>query len=162
MLSKNIEKAFSDQINNEFFSAYLYLSMANYFESIDLKGFAHWMKIQSKEELSHGMKIFDYVMDRNGSVALLSIKNPKYRWTSATDAFQNAYEHEKEVTKSIHILYALTQKEKDLAASVFLNWFIEEQAEEEAASLVIVKKLKLIKNDLASLYLLDKELSERK
>lgn len=161
MLSKKIEEAFNKQINKEFYSSYLYLSMAAYFESKNLKGFASWMKIQVDEENSHAMKFFDFVNQRGSKVKLLKIEAPKTSWINPTKVFEEVLAHEKFITKSITELYNLTQKENDIASSIFLNWFIQEQIEEENTAKEILEKLKLIKDDQATLYLLDKELASR-
>jgi ferritin len=161
MLKTNIEKAFKDQVNKEFYSAFLYLSMASHFENTNLKGFSNWMKIQFQEEQIHAMKFFDYIIERNSKALLTTIKAPKTFWKSPIDVFEDVYNHEVQVTKSIHTLFSLCQKENDHASCNFLQWFIQEQVEEEASSLEILEKLKLIKNDGAALFILDKELKLR-
>lgn len=161
MFKKILEKTFNEQVNKEFFSAYLYLSMSGYFEINNLKGFTHWMKMQFHEEQMHAMKFFDYIIKRSSKVLLTTIKAPKTNWKSPIDVFEDVYKHEVFVTKSIHFLFSLCQKENDLASCNFLQWFIQEQEEEEASSLEILEKLKLIKNDGAAIYILDKDLQTR-
>jgi len=161
MLNKNIAKAFNDQINKELDSSYLYLSMANYFDTINLKGFAHWMKIQAQEELLHAMKTFDYIHERGASVVLSTIQGPKTTWTNPINALEDFYLHETQVTKNINNLYVLCQSEKDPASVIFLQWYIQEQVEEEALSLDLLNKLKMIQDNNAAIYMLDKELSSR-
>lgn len=161
MLNKNIDAAFNEQINKEFFSSYLYLSMASDLEEKNLKGFAHWMKIQAEEELLHALKLFDYIHERAGRVILEAVKKPPSHWKTPIDIFENAYNHEVGITKSINALLELSEKEKDPASSAFLQWYIEEQVEEEANALEVLNKLKLIKDSSSALYMLDNELGSR-
>ncbi|MEM4756226.1 MAG: ferritin [Candidatus Woesearchaeota archaeon] len=160
-IKKAMQDAFNAQINKEFGAAYLYLSMAAYFEQRGLSGFAKWMKHQAQEELSHGMKCFTHIVERGGTVKLTAIDAPKQTWKSATDAFTDAYNHEKKVTASISELYTLAQKEGDYSALPLLHWFLEEQIEEEANTKAVLDKLALVDGQ-PSLYLLDKELGKRK
>jgi len=161
MLNKIIDTAFNEQINKEFFSGYLYLSMASDLEEKNLKGFSHWMKIQAQEELLHALKLFDYIHERAGRVILEQIKKPQTKWDSPLKIFENAYNHELSITKSIHALLELSEKEKDPASSAFLQWYIKEQVEEEANALEVLNKLKLIKGSGSAIYMLDKELGSR-
>lgn len=161
MLKKTIEKAFNKQINAEIYSAYLYLSMAAYFESIGLKGFAHWMRIQEMEEKIHAMKFFNYVNATNGRVTLTQIAGPETEWASPLAAFEAVLAHEIKVTGLIHGLVDLAIKEKDHASNNFLQWFVTEQVEEEESAGEIVSKLKLIGKDTSALFMLDGELAAR-
>lgn len=158
---KKIEKAINEQINHEFYSSYLYLSMAAYFESSNLKGFAGWMKKQAAEENVHAMKFFDYVFDRGGNVTLTSIGSPKTAWKSPLEAFEDAYRHEMKVTSLIDSLMELASKEKDYATVSLMNWFVTEQVEEEASAESIVLKLKSIGDHKGALLMLDRELGAR-
>jgi len=160
-ISKKIVEALNKQINAEIYSAYLYLSMATYFESIGLKGFANWMRVQWEEELSHAMRIYDYVVGRGGRVRLFAIEQPPSDWESPLAVFEAVYQHEINVTKRIHELVDLALSEKDYATYNMLQWFVEEQIEEEASPLEIVEKLKLIGDDKSALLTIDRELSER-
>lgn len=162
MLGKKMEKAINDQINAEFFSAYLYLSMATHFDAVSLPGFANWMKQQTQEEMFHGMKMFNYVSDRGGRVILQAIAQPPSSWKSALEVFQNVLEHEQKVTGLINDLIDLAIKEKDYATNNFLQWFIGEQVEEEATASTLVDRLKLIGNDANGLFVLDTELAARR
>jgi ferritin len=135
--------------------------MAAYFESVDLTGFAHWMRIQTAEEHEHGLMFFDYINERNGRVLLTKIEGPKSEWKSPLDAFQEAYEHEKHISELIDKLVNHSRELKDNATDEYLQWFVEEQVEEEASTYRIVQQLKLIGNDRAGLYLLDRELAKR-
>lgn len=160
-MKESIEKALNNQINAELQSAYLYLSMSAYFESINLKGFANWMRIQAQEEVGHAMRFFKFIFDRNGRVTLHSIDKPEGTWKSPLDAFENVYSHEQKVTGLINGLVDLAKKENDHATQNFLQWFVGEQVEEEASALEIVEKLKLIKDSANGLLMLDMELSKR-
>lgn len=161
MISKKIEKAINDQIQNEFYASYLYLSMSAYCESINFPGFAHWMRHQSQEETEHAMRLFDYLNDRGGKVILQAIKKPPTTFRSALDMFQQALKHEKSVTKSIHNLYSLAQRDKDYPTAVELQWFVSEQVEEEKTAGDIVGRIKSIGRDATALYLMDQDLGSR-
>ncbi len=161
-ISKKLETIINKQINAEFYSAYLYLSMAAYFDSMNLHGFSHWMKTQSKEELNHGMKFYEYVYERGGTVKLDAIETPKLQWTGPLNAFEDAYAHEVKVTEMINNIYEMAKSEKDNATIVCLDWFVKEQVEEEASADAIVQKIKMIGEKGHALLLLDRELGSRK
>lgn len=161
MISKKMQDALNAQINAELYSAYLYLSMAAHFDAINLKGFANWMRVQEREENFHAMKFFDYVLSRQGKVALAAIDAPPTRWKNPLDVFEAVYEHEQKVTSLINKLATLAQKEDDHATGVLLHWFINEQVEEEANADALVQKLKLIGDNSSGLFLLDQELAAR-
>ncbi len=161
MLKKKIEVALNNQLNNEFYSAYLYISMAGYFEHMSLAGFSNWMKVQYQEENSHTMKFFRYINERGGKVVLKGAKAPPSSWKSPLDAFEKILEHEEEVTENINELLDISMKEKDHATTNFLQWYIEEQVEEEANVSNIIAQLKMIEGSNESLYLLDKDLAQR-
>lgn len=160
-MNQKIENAFNKQINAELSSAYLYLSMAAYFESQNLSGMSHWMKKQAGEEKEHAMKFFHYLTERGGRVILSELTAPKTEWKSPLAAFEDAYKHECIVTGLINALMDLAQKEKDHASDVFLQWFVSEQVEEEAAALGIVERLKMAGDHKSILLMLDKELAKR-
>ena len=130
MLSKDIQEAINDQIHHEFHSAYVYLSMSAYFEATSFKGFAHWMRMQAKEEVNHAMRLFDYVNDRNGRVTLKALEQPPANFSAIVETFEQAYAHEQKVTGMIYRLYELATRENDYATQVQLQWFINEQVEE--------------------------------
>ncbi len=161
MLSKNIQEALNNQIRNEFYSAYLYLSMASYCESINYRGFAKWLREQSKEELSHGMRLFDYVIDRNERAILESIAKPPAEFGSLLELFQQVLEHEKEVTSMINQIYELAINENDHATAVELQWFVKEQVEEEKTAQDIIDDLKKAGDNSAALLLLDNKYGSR-
>ena len=160
-LSKPVQDAMNDQIQKELASAYLYLAMAAYFAEATLNGFAHWMRVQGREEMGHALKFFDYLHDRNGQVVLAAIEKPSARWASPLAAFEAARKHEEKVSASIRDIYDLAVKEKDYASQALLQWFIVEQVEEEKTGREIVDTLKLIGDNRAGLFMYDKELGRR-
>ncbi|HEY1406561.1 MAG TPA: ferritin [Spirochaetota bacterium] len=160
-IRKSIESILAEQINAELSSAYLYLAMANYFHGANLPGFAHWMEKQSAEELSHAMKFYRYVIERNGSVLLTEIAQPTLKWESPLHAFENAYAHEQKITEMIGKILEQSIAEKDHATSVELQWFIREQVEEESIASAILEKIKMIGTSTQGLVIIDKELSMR-
>ncbi len=161
MISQKMEEELNKQLNEELFSSYLYLSMRAYFEDKNLAGMAQWMKLQTEEENLHAMKFFDYIVRVGGRVKLEAIKKPKFTWKSPRAAFEDALKHEKYITGRINFLVDLAYKEKDHATATFLNWFVDEQVEEEDTVSKIVDSFKLIGNDPSGLFLLDRELSQR-
>ncbi|MGL4669447.1 MAG: ferritin [Methanobacteriaceae archaeon] len=161
MLNSNMERALNAQVNAELYSSYLYLAMAAYFEDSDLSGFANWMKIQAQEELSHGMKIYEFIISRGGRVELDLIEKPQVAWESPIHAFENVYSHEQKVTGLINNLVDLAIVEKDHATNNFLQWFVAEQVEEEETASGILNKVKLAIESPSGLYLLDNDLASR-
>jgi len=160
MLSKKMEKAFNDQIKWEFYSAYLYLSLASYFQGLGLPGFANWMNVQFQEEQFHALKMFNYVLEKGGKIQLQALDAPPHAWKTPLASFEFALNHEYHVTKRIGDLVDLAQKERDHASAIFLQWFVTEQVEEEANFGDTVNKLKLV-GDGGGLFLLDRELAAR-
>ena len=161
MLSERMMKALNKQLNAELYSAYLYLSMAAYFESKNLKGFANWMRVQAQEELMHAMKFFDYINERRGRVYLEAIEKPSIEWKSPLDVFEATYEHEVKVTSMINDLVNMSMEEKDHATYNMLQWFVAEQVEEEASADEIRQQLRMIKEDGRGIMMLDRELKQR-
>jgi ferritin len=161
MINKPVQDAINEQIKHELYSAYLYLSMAAYFESVNLSGFTNWMKVQASEEQGHAMKFFDYVFERGGRVQLKAIEQPPVEWKSPMDAFAQVLEHEQKVTALIHSLYALALKESDYASQIMLQWFITEQVEEEKNASDIVEMLKMIGAHDTAILMLDHDLGKR-
>jgi len=161
MISQAVQDSINEQIKHEFQSAYVYLSMAAHCEAENLKGFAHWMRAQSREELSHAMKLFDYLNDRGGRVVLSTLEQPPMDFRSPLNLFEQVLEHERKVTKLIHNLYEVAAQEHDYGTQVALHWFIEEQVEEEKNAMEIVEYLKMIGNDSAALFLFDRQLGAR-
>lgn len=161
MLKDKIQKALNTQMNLELSSSYLYLSMAAYFESVNLNGFAHWMKMQSGEEYGHAMKIYGYINQRNGRVSLSKIEAPKSEWKNAGEVFEETLKHEQMVTKAIDDIVDLTITEKDHATNTYLQWFVTEQVEEEATAMNILDKIRMVGDNKNGLFLLDRELGMR-
>ena len=161
MFSQKIRDAMNDQIQRELESAYIYLSMAAYFESSNLAGFAHWMKAQAQEEQTHAMKFFDFIYDRGGRVMLQAIPQPPADFVSPLDVFEKALAHEQKITGHINDLYALAVQEKDYASQTFLQWFVDEQVEEEKSAGEIVETLKMVGDKGQALYMLDRQLAQR-
>jgi ferritin len=162
MLNQKIENAINKQINAELWSAYLYLSMSAYFESINLGGFANWMRVQAQEEVGHAMKFYHHVIERKGRVMLAAIAIPSVNWKSPMNAFEDAFKHEQKVTGMIDDIANIAAAEKDYATSSMLQWFIDEQVEEESSTDAIVQKLKMIGTNTGGLFMLDHELAQRK
>jgi len=161
MINLKVQNAMNEQIKNELFSAYLYLSMAAFFEEKNLPGFAHWMRVQAQEEQVHAMKFYDFIHDRGGKVTLLPIEQPKTEWKSALDAFNDAYAHEQLVTSMINKIYEIALEEKDYPSQIMLQWFIDEQVEEEKNASDIVEQLKRIEERGTAILMLDHELRKR-
>lgn len=161
MINQRLEKAINEQINAELYSAYLYLSMGAYFEDQGLAGFANWMRVQFEEEQFHGLKFFDYLAERGGRVMLGAIEKPETNWESPLAVFEEVLSHERHVTSLINNLIDIAIEEKDHAAKSFLNWFIDEQVEEEATAENLLHQLKLVEGDGRGLLMLDKELAAR-
>jgi len=160
-MDTKLAKAFNEQIKNELYSAYLYLSMAAYCESINLSGFGNWMKHQAEEEVSHAMKLFEFLNGTGEKVTLAAIPQPPVKFSSAADIFKQTLEHEQKVTKMINKLYNQAQKTGDNAAAIFLQWFVNEQVEEEKTASEILAKLKMIKPDSGQIIMLDSMLGKR-
>ena len=161
MIKAKIQGALNKQLNAELYSSYLYLSMAAYFESVSLKGFANWMLAQTQEELVHAMKFYDYINESAGRVNLTSISAPSAQWDSPLAAFEQVYEHEQKVTGLINDLVTLAVSEADQDTNNFLQWFVAEQVEEESSADEIVQKLRLLGEDRSRLFTLDQELGQR-
>jgi len=161
MITTKVEKALHSQLALELNSAYHYLGSSVYFEMEGLKGFAKWMRSQTKEETEHAMKIYHYLFDRRQSVILPKIESPKTTWASVAAVFEDGLNHEKKVSESINILAELALKEKDHATVHFLQWFLSEQVEEEALFEDIIRKLHYIGTNKTGLVMLDKELGNR-
>jgi ferritin len=161
MLKKTVLNKLNEQFNLELASAYLYYAMAAHFDSINLKGFANWMTIQAKEELTHVHRIYSYIIDRGARPRFDAAKAPKQAWKSPLDAMKDAYEHECFVSEKIGECATLALKQSDHSTNTMLQWFINEQVEEEAAADDIVQKLKLIGDNTSALFLLDSDLARR-
>ena len=161
MLSKKMQDALNEQIAMEFDSAYIYLAMAAHFERENLSGFAHWMKLQYREETGHAMKLFEYLNDRGGRVVLQAIDQPVLKYKSAREVFQAVVDHEQAVSASIGKLYEHAAKEGDHATMVEMQWFIKEQVEEEKSAGKILEQLKVVGDHGVPLMMLDRQLAAR-
>lgn len=161
MLNEAMQQAINDQINNELFGMYSYLSMSAYCEHKQFRGCARWMRLQSDEEKVHAMRLYDFLIARQGRVKLRPIAEPQFDFASLPDVFQKALEQEQQVTRQINSLYEMAFQEKAFAALVELEWFINEQVEEEKTARDIVYKFQLVKDDPAALLDLDRELGAR-
>jgi len=161
MISKKVQNKMNEQINEELFSAYLYLSMSAYFEGMSLSGFANWMKIQAQEEQFHAMKFFDYLSERGGTVELLAIEKPANSWKSILNIFEETLKHEKHITSKINDLAKLAFEESDFASSNFLQWYVDEQVEEEATASEILEQIRFLGDNKHGLLMLDREFKTR-
>lgn len=161
MIKKTLEKAINSQITAEFYSAYLYLSMSAWFAERNLPGFANWTRVQFQEEQFHALKFYDYLLQRQGIVKLAAIDAPPVEWKSPLDVFEQIYKHEIKVTGLINNLMDLAIKESDHACAMMLQWFVNEQVEEESNADAIVQKLKLVQDNPTALFMIDQELAAR-
>ena len=160
-MNDKIYKALNEQIKHEFYSSYLYLSIASYFENIPLDGFGKWFRKQAEEEHEHAMKIYNYIIDRNLHVDLQAIDKPTTKFNSIEEAFQMALEHERKVTHWIHQIYELAVQEKDHATHIFLQWFITEQVEEEKNAQDILDLIQFNGDNKAGLLVLDQNFDKK-
>ncbi len=161
MIKEKILKILNKQINEELYSSYLYLSMSTYFSSLNYDGFAKWMRLQSQEENEHGMKIYDYILQRDGKVVLSKIETPKALWKSPLEVFQETLKHEQHISACINNIVDLATQEKDHATTQFFQWFVAEQVEEEANASNILEKMKMVGDNKSGLFMLDRELGHR-
>lgn len=161
MISKKLEKAINEQINREFFSEYLYNAMYAWFADENLDGMARWMEAQTQEEHFHAMKFFKYLIERGGRVQLMAIDKPEFEFENPLKAFSMALDHEKYITKNIDKLMDLAIKENDHASKGLLQWYVDEQVEEEASFDFIVKRLEMIGSNMHGVLMLDDELGKR-
>ena len=161
MIDQRMQEALNKQINAEIYSAYLYLSMSAHFQSVNLAGFANWMRVQWQEELAHALKFYDYVNERGGRVVLQPVEAPPSAWDSPLALFEDVYRHEQKVTGMINKLVDLAVEIRDHATNNVLQWFVAEQVEEEASAGEVVQKLKLVGDDPSALFMIDRELAQR-
>ena len=161
MIAKKMENALNKQINEKIYSAYLYLSMSAYFLSLNLDGFAAWMKAQAQEEMSHAMKFFHFLNEMEGRVSLLAVKEPESAWESPLAAFTAVHTHEQHISVCINDLYRLSAAENCYPLQIMLQWFIKEQVEEEATAAKIVHQLTQVKDSTPGLWMINRELGAR-
>ena len=160
-MNTKVHELLNQQINKEFYSAYLYLDFSNYFEDAGLDGFANWYKIQAQEERDHAMLFYQYLQNENQKVTLEAIAKPDKVVNCHMDVLHAGLEHEKYVTSLIHDIYAAAYDVKDFRTMQFLDWFVKEQGEEETNADSLVKKFELFGKDPRSLYMLDNEMAAR-
>ena len=160
-LSKKMQDALNEQIKEEMASAYIYLSMAAYCESINLSGFAGWMQAQSSEEMAHAMKFYGYIHERGGRVVFKALEQPPVEFAGPVDVFEKTLAHEQYITGRIHKLYAMATEEKDYASLGLLQWFVNEQVEEESTAGEILDMLKMTGDKGQGLFMLDRHLGSR-
>jgi ferritin len=161
MLNEKLEAAINEQINKELYSSYLYLAMSAYSDSVNLSGFAHWMRVQAQEEQAHALKLYGYVVEKGGRVLLEAIDKPPAEFASPLHVFEKTLAHEQKVTGLINDLYSLAIEESDYATQIFLQWFVSEQVEEEASATQIVELLKAVGDHPQGLIMLDRQLAGR-
>ncbi len=161
MISKKMNEVLNGQVNAELYSSYLYLSMSTWFSEKSLSGFAGWMRAQAQEELFHSVKILDYILERGGNIRLEAIEKPRESWSSPLEVLQETAGHEAKVTDLVNDLVDVALEERDHAASIFLQWFVAEQVEEEATVGEVVEKMKMIGDHSAGLFAMDMEMGKR-
>ena len=161
MLNAKVRELLNDQINKEFYSAYLYLDFSNYYERLGLDGFANWYKVQAQEERDHAMMFYQYLQDNSELVELEGIGKPDKVFTDNIGPMKAALEHERYVTALINDIYAVAYEVRDFRTMQFLDWFVKEQGEEEKTASDLITKMELFGNDPKSLYMLNSELGAR-
>lgn len=161
MINEKMQDAINEQINAEIYSAYLYLSMSAWFEANAMAGFANWMRVQYQEEMAHAMRLYDFINDRGGRVILKAIDGPKTEWNSVVEIFEETLEHERHVTALIHKLVDLSIELSDHATNQMLQWFVEEQVEEESTAETLLDELRLIGDAKSGLFMMNRELAQR-
>lgn len=161
MLGESMQNALNNQLQAELYSAYIYLAMSAHCEDENFTGAAQWLKVQADEEVGHAMRFFNFVQERGGRVELKQIEKPPKEFKSLTDVFQKALEHERKITSRINELYEMAVSKEDYPTQVFLQWFVEEQVEEESSAEQIVDKLKMVGDDKMALLQVDRELGSR-
>lgn len=161
MINSKLEKVINEQINAEMYSAYLYLSMSAYLESVNLPGFATWMRVQFEEEQFHAMRFFTFLNERGGRVALEAIEKPQFEWKNVIEIFEHTLEHERHVTALLNNIADIAEVEKDRPTRNLMVWFIDEQVEEESSAEKIINELKLINGEGHGMLMLDRELGTR-
>ena len=161
MISEKMMNALNEQIKHEMQSAYLYFSMATYFETESWDGMANWMRMQADEEWAHSMRMYHHIMERDGKVKLNTLTAPQAEWASPLKAFKAAYKHEQFITSKIYELATLAREESDFAAEAMLQWFVNEQVEEEANAAKIVQMLERVGDNMNGMLMIDRQLGER-
>lgn len=161
MLKKNVEDLMNAQVANELGAANLYLSISAYLESINMPGFANWMRIQANEEVGHAMRFYNHIVERGGRVRVSALPQPQVEFESPLKAAEAALAHEQKVTAQINTIYDLATAEKDYASQSFLRWFVDEQVEEELNATTLIDKLSMVGDFKPGLFMVDKDLGGR-
>jgi len=161
MIGDKVAEALNVQMNREFFNSRLYLSMAAYFESLNMEGAAHWMQLQAQEETGHAMRLYNHLRERGARILVSAIEAPPAEWDGPLAAFEAAYEHERKVTREFDEHVALAQAEKDNATLNFLQWFVDEQVEEEASVDAVIQKMRLAQGAPGATFMIDRMLAQR-
>lgn len=161
MLNKKIEAELNQRINDELYSWYLYMAMAAYFEAKNLPGFTNWMKLQAQEEMTHGMKNYHYLLERGGTVKLQTIEEVPHEWNSVLEVFEQAYDHEQKISAIYNEFMEVAKAEKDHACQIYIQWFINEQVEEEANVNAVVERVRMAKDSPGGLFMIDQEMGKR-
>ncbi|MBN2685205.1 MAG: ferritin [Pontiellaceae bacterium] len=161
MISKRMEVALNEQVNKEFYSAYMYLAMSAYCNTMGLPGFSHWMRMQYEEENLHVTKMYDYILNQGGEIHLKTIEEPPKEYGTPLEIFQKTLEHEQFVTQSIHQLMGLAMEEHDYATQAFLQWYVSEQVEEESNVQDVLNPLRMVGEDKGGLMMIDQKLGGR-
>jgi ferritin len=160
-MKEAVAKVLNEQINAEYYSAYLYLAMSAYADRAGYKGVANWLHVQAQEEMAHAIHIYEYVLDRNESPTFMEVKAPPVEWDGITAVFANVLSHEQHVSELINNIASVAMKENDHATYQFISWYVNEQVEEEATADELLSKVKLMKEESTLLYNLDSELAAR-
>ena len=160
-MKAKVEQALNEQIHAEFFSFYLYLSVSAYFKTIHLDGFANWMHVQAQEEYTHAMKLFNFLIERGGTVKLMVLDAPEREWSSPSAAVEAVLNHELYITERIDELVNISSQEKDHATTVLLHWYVSEQVEEVATADTLMNQVKMVEGSNHGLLMLDRELATR-
>lgn len=160
MLTPAISEALNKQLNREYYSWYVYLALAAFFEKVDLEGFSIWARARAAEELGHAQKFYDYIINRGGEIELFQIDAPNHHWENPIAAMEAALQHEKSVTKGIHGIMSVAREHSDFTTEVFVHWFVNEQIEEENSVEKIVQKMKMVEGNSAGLFILDTQIRE--
>lgn len=161
MLKDKVLNALNQHMNEEFYSYYLYLAMSAHFDRLTLKGISNWLACQAQEEMFHAMKFYNFILERGGSIELKQINATPTSWKSPLEAFENVFEHECFITECINKLVDLSIAERDHATNAFLQWFVNEQVEEEASADEALQKFKLVDGNPSGLFMLDAEMATR-
>lgn len=161
MLSQTMQDALNKQVNREFYAAYYYLALVAAFDGRALSGFAHWMRLQAQEEVTHAVKLVEFILDRDGTLELEAIARPEADIGSPLEGMQSSLDHERHVSARIDEIYQLAIDESDYPSQVLMQWFVTEQVEEEKSAQEIVDRLTLAGDSVSALLVIDEQLGQR-